>query len=154
VRGAPAIEAAEPRWAESTIVANDDDGTVTIALVMPERPWTLNEAKRMHFMVERKKIQFWRSTFTAMADQCPRLAWAELRIWHEVGRRIIPDPAACALAVKAALDGCVDHVEEDGTVRRGILPDDGGEFIRRHIYEPPYYSGRYAVTLEFTGPLE
>lgn len=107
----------------------------------------------MHVAVWSKNIAIWRDTFSLMATQCPRLAWAELVVHHEVGRRIIPDYGACMPAAKAALDGCIDRVDRDGVAHRGILPDDSWPHLRGLTFSRPTFTGRYGLTLEFTGPL-
>lgn len=152
MRGAPLLEAAPSPWETSRVV--EVGNQIIIAICWPERPFTMNETRRMHFRVERKLVQHWRDTFSELAAGAPRLARAELRIWHEVGRRIIPDHAACAPAAKAALDGCVDRLADDGTPVRGILADDSPAYIQRLIFEAPLFTGRYAMTLEFRGDPE
>lgn len=152
-RGAPLLEPAPPRWLESTI-SDDGAGLTTVALVLLDRPFNMNEARRMHVAVWSKNIAIWRDTFSLMAAQCPRLAWAELVVHHEVGRRIIPDYGACMPAAKAALDGCIDRVDRDGNTHRGLLPDDSWPFLRGLTFTRPMFTGRYALTLEFSGPLE
>lgn len=155
MKGAPTLEAVEPVWAESCIT--EQDGLTVIALVWPERPITMNENRNMHFRVERQHIKHWRGTFSRLAEQCPRLAWATLTVHHEVGRRILPDFGACMPSVKWALDGCRDWTDTDersptyGTEYRGILPDDCSPYLRGLTFAQPVYTGRYALTLEFRG---
>jgi len=144
------LVAVEPRWPQSTIIDQPDD-TTTIALVLCDKPVLMNEVRNMHFRVERQHIKFWREAFSEMAENCPRMEWATLVVHHEVGRRILPDYGACMPSVKWALDGCRDH-EVDGVMLRRILADDSWPHLRGLMFAQPSYTGRYALTLELTGP--
>lgn len=152
MKGAAGIAPATPRWAESTI-CDADDGLTVVAFVLCDRPFNMNEARRMHMAVWSKHVAFWRDAFTEMSQQCPRFEWAECVVHHEVGRRIIPDYGACAPAAKAALDGCIDRVDRNGVAHRGLLPDDSWPYLRGYSFTAPTFTGRYAMTLEFRGPL-
>lgn len=106
-----------------------------------ERPLTVNRLVNMH-------RQQW-----AKRTRAERVAWALLAEHHDVpamqradivatplhrDRRSPQDPAACAPAVKAAIDGLVDA---------GVLPDDTGDHVASVLFTPPDVCGRDGLRL-------
>lgn len=130
-----------PQATEALSVSND--GIVTVRLVWPDAPLTMNAARLLHHRSWSKRVKEWRDAFQQLAQGCPRLAWCDETIDHETATRRRVDIAACAPSEKAAIDG---------VVLAGVLEDDSAEFIRTKLFRPPTYTGRDALVITLEGP--
>ena len=95
------------------------------------RPWSLNVERRTNRFQRAPLVKEWRDAYRLLAleSRIPPLAWVhvEARPQYRTARSL-PDTAACVGSVKAAIDGLVDA---------GVLPDDGGELVRRVTFVAP-----------------
>lgn len=96
------------------------------------RPFTVNEAMRMHRMALVRVTKEWRHAFGILASQYrgPVIERATITVeLHLKGKRK-QDPAGCCIATKAAIDGIVDA---------GILPGDGPENVVSVTFLAPIF---------------
>lgn len=99
------------------------------------RPLTINVVARIHRHQWAQQTRESRRVWWALAKQAkvPALAKARIEIvpLHK-NLKAPQDPAACAPAAKAAIDGLVDA---------GVLPDDTGEYVASIEFFPPAVEG-------------
>lgn len=99
------------------------------------RPLTVNEVAKMHRLVWARRTAELRSEWWALAIEAhlPRMRQARItaRPLH-ADRRSPQDVAACAPAVKAAIDGLVDA---------RVLPDDDAGHLLAVTFLPPAVDG-------------
>lgn len=88
------------------------------------RPWTANQDMRLHHKPRAEKIAEWRRAFwgLARAAKVPPLGRIGVTVEPHYRRwnGKFPDPASCAPAAKAAVDGLVDAK---------VIPDDGPRYV-------------------------
>lgn len=100
-------------------------------LLHPEKPWTMNQDKRLHPHARHRLIQGWREAFKLLArvELVPKLDHIAVEVVHRYSsNRWEPDPGACYPAAKAAIDGLVDA---------GIVPDDKGRWVAPLSFAAP-----------------
>lgn len=101
-----------------TVVA----GTWTVTY--EAKPWTANQDKGLHKHQRAEKIAEWRRAFwgLARAQRIPtcRMVSITVRPYYRRWNGKFPDPASCAPAAKAGVDGLVDA---------GVIPDDGPRHV-------------------------
>jgi hypothetical protein len=101
-------------------------------LTLDERPFTVNEERRVHWREHRRVTAHWRDAFAklARAQRVPRLDRVAVDATPIKGnRRAWPDVGACMPAAKAAIDGLVDA---------GVIPDD----TDRHVVSLTFHPAR------------
>lgn len=124
------------------------DGVVTLRLVWPDRPWTVNEAVGAqnpravaHY---RRLTKEWGAVFTRLAQSCPAMLWCDVDVQLERPNKSgWPDTGSAYLAVKAALDGIV---------AAGVLADDDPDHVHDIVMRPPMVTGRDALVITLIGP--
>lgn len=104
------------------------------------RPMTANTYRNLHHRVRadhnREVRGMWK--ILAMAAKVPPLGRATIDVHPLVKGGQLPDVAACAPDVKAAIDGLVDA---------GVLPDDTPEYLPSVTFHAPQKAGRDALLL-------
>lgn len=120
-----------------TIVA----GTWTVTY--DAKPWTANQDKNLHHHARADKVAEWRKAFWGLAGQAkiPTLAHVGITVrpYYRRWNGKFPDPASCAPAAKAAIDGLVDA---------GVMPDDGPQYVAWVKFLPAVMdAGRDALAL-------
>jgi crossover junction endodeoxyribonuclease RusA len=110
------------------------------ALELAGRPITANAHRRLHWRARARYDRQVREDFMllALAAKIPCLAQVRIVAAPTVRRAPFADPAACAPAVKAAIDGIVDA---------GVIPDDTGQFVVDVIFHPPAKGERDALVV-------
>lgn len=105
------------------------------------RPLTVNKVRTMHRMAWANYVKDERATWERLASgkNIPTLERACIVVTplHK-DRRSPQDVAACAPAVKAAIDGIVDA---------GVLPDDDPEHLLEVVFRPPWICGADGMRL-------
>ena len=114
---------------EARISTEEQEPVKVGAIIIPGRPWLMNDALRDHHFTNAKKTKalreqsfiLWRN---AIKDRLPY----PLRVVVQPGykTRKIPDVASVFPSVKPVLDGLVDT---------GYLPDDNQAYIAEHLYK-------------------
>ena len=111
------------------VISSIEDQAIKLgAIILPGRPWTINDAIRDHWtrnasktkMIRKQSYVLWKQT---LEGKLP----TPLRVVAQPGykSRVIPDVASVMPSVKAAIDGLVDT---------GYIPDDSQAYISEHIY--------------------
>jgi hypothetical protein len=110
-----------------------------------QRPLTVNKVATMHRQQWATRTRDERRAWAllAQAEKVPPLG--RIRIvatpLHK-DRRSPQDVAACAPAVKAAIDGLVDA---------GVIPDDNAEHLDEIVFRAPWVCGADGLRLEIIG---
>lgn len=93
------------------------------------KPWTVNQARQMHFRTEAPLVAEWRMAFKMLtkAQKVPKLNKIEITAQPFVKHRRSQDLGACFHATKAAIDGIAD----------AILVDDSPEHVVKLSFLPP-----------------
>jgi crossover junction endodeoxyribonuclease RusA len=99
-------------------------------LEYPGRPITANAHRRLFWRERAHYDREVRGAFRllARAARIPELERIRIVAAPTVRRGPFADPAACAPAVKAAIDGIVDA---------GVIPDDTGRYLVDVLFHPP-----------------
>jgi hypothetical protein len=119
----------------------------TWVLVHRERPWTLNNERKLHFYERANLVVRYRRDFAILAKEAkiPALEWCRIEaIPHLLNGRGMQDTAGCFPAVKAAIDGLVDA---------RVIPDDGPDHVVHIGFGRPVL-GENALVIEVTGPIK
>lgn len=135
-----------------SFIHDNEDGTTVISLAWPEVPvgFRVNSLKSMHFREHTKRIAYWRDeTFVKLGAGAPPLQWARVEVREIVpyppDHRWFPDVGASFPAVKAGIDGLVEHC--------GLLPDDKPEHLRSILFAAPEHAeGETWLVITLTGP--
>lgn len=100
-----------------------------------QRPVTMNAHRQLTPFARARCDKRWREAFAWLAKQ-KRMsqvrAISVTAIPLHKDRRSPQDVAACAPAVKAAIDGLVDA---------GVIPDDTPQYVRSVTFKPPVVNG-------------
>lgn len=104
----------------------------TFAVSHLARPFTVNDALRMHRQQCARLTAEWRRAFWALTLEArvPKLDRVAITVETHLKGQRRQDPAACCIAVKAAIDGIVDA---------GVLVDDDGEHLVSLTFLPPIF---------------
>lgn len=117
--------------------------------VWPESPvkFRINNLRNMHYAVFGKKNAYWRDdTFAKLAEGCVPMKWCHVEVDEVVPTRRIVDVGSCVPAIKAAIDGLVEHCH--------LLPADSPEFVRSLKFNAPVYEkGEERLIITLKGPL-
>ena len=107
----------------------DEEPTKVASIIIPGRPWTINDAIRDHWTKNASKTKALRQQSFVLWKQTikDRLPYP-LRVVIQPGykSRVIPDVASTVPSVKAIIDGLVDT---------GYIPDDTQAYIAEHLYK-------------------
>ena len=108
---------------------SQEDPIVIASIIIPGRPWTINDAIRDHWTKNASKTKALRKQSFVLWKQAikDRLPYP-LRVVIQPGykSRVIPDVASAVPSVKAIIDGLVDT---------GYIPDDTQAYIAEHLYK-------------------
>ena len=99
------------------------------AIIIPGRPWTINDAIRDHWTRNAAKTKTLREqSFILWRNAIKNPLPYPLRVVIQPGykSRVIPDVASTVPSVKAIIDGLVDT---------GYIPDDTQAYIAEHLYK-------------------
>lgn len=112
------------------------------------KPLLVNAERKgsTHWTTVRRETREWREAFGWLiaAERIPPLVWVHITVDHFTKTARLPDVVACSPAVKAGIDALVD---------RGVLPDDGPEFVHQVLFRAPQKRGFDAVRLSIMGPV-
>lgn len=99
------------------------------SLLIPIRPWTVNESRNHHHHTEAGLVRNYRGTAArlARAARIPRLDRIAIEA-TPFGPAIRQDVGACYPAVKAAVDGLIDE-KHHGQVFPRVIPDDTPDHV-------------------------
>lgn len=110
-------------------------------LTHPERPWTLNAERSMHYHKRAKLVAVWRSAFKVLAEEADIPAQVAIAIEatpYLTPRGRIQDCAAAFPAVKAGIDGLVDA---------GVIPDDSPTYLKSIKFNSPIRAEQSSLVL-------
>ena len=99
------------------------------AIIIPGRPWTINDAIRDHWTKNASKTKVLRKqAYVLWKDALKGKLPTPIRVVAQPGykSRVIPDVASVVPSVKAIIDGLVDT---------GYIPDDTQAYIAEHLYK-------------------
>lgn len=102
--------------------------------------WTHNSERRLHWSKRADLVRQWRSDFGWLVRQAriPHLECIAVEVRQECRTANLPDPAACAPVVKAAVDALVDL---------GVVDDDDGGHVVWIRFWPAVKTGRDALVV-------
>lgn len=106
-----------------------------------ERPLTVNKVSSMHRQAWAKHTKHERAMWKWLAEdaQVPHLTACRIIATPLHRTKASPqDVAACAPAVKAAIDGLVDA---------GVLDDDSPQYLTEVVFRPPWVCGADGLRL-------
>ena len=106
---------------------------MSYALEYAERPWTLNNERKLHHMARAKMVKQWRQAFCELATEAmlPNMTCIEVVAQpYVLNARYRQDVGGCFPAVKAAIDGLVDA---------GVLIDDNANIVVRLTFLAPLF---------------
>lgn len=107
-----------------------------------ERPWTLNNERKLHHMTRAKMVKQWRQAYCELAQEAmmPNIMVVKVIAQpYVLNARYRQDVGACFPAVKAAIDGVVDA---------GVLIDDNANIVVELTFLAPLM-GRDALEVTF-----
>lgn len=107
-----------------------------------ERPWTLNNERKLHHHARAKIVKVWREAYCVLAQEAMMPAMTAVEVVAQpyvLNARYRQDVGACFPAVKAAIDGVVDA---------GVLIDDNANIVVKLTFLAPLM-GRDALEVTF-----